>query len=123
MRYAGIVATAEGVVALVFAAVLVMRGLGGADQHIVSGFGTAVWFALVGAGVIAAGWALITGRKWGRGIVVFANLLLLPVSWYVLRSHQPAYAVVVGVVALGVLALLFSPSVVHWMSGADGEDR
>lgn len=119
VRYAGLVAAAEGVVALVVAVVLIVRGLAGADQHIVNGFGTAAWFVVMGAAVLAAGWALATGRRWGRGIAVFANLLLLPVAWYIVRSHQPVYAVAMAVVAVAVLALLFSPSAVRWAARAD----
>ena len=119
VRRAGFIVTAEGVAALVVAVVLVVRALAGADQHIVSGYGTAVWFVLVGAAVLAGGWALITGRRWGRGIAVFANLLLLGVAWYILGSHQLVYAIVVAVAALASLALLFSPSAVQWASGRD----
>jgi hypothetical protein len=97
--------------------VLVVRGVGGANQGIVNGFGTAGWFAIMGGAVVAAGCSLIAGKRWGRGLVVFANLLLLPIAWYVIRSHQPVYAVAVGVVAVGALALLFSPSAMHWASG------
>jgi hypothetical protein len=119
VRYAGIAAATQGAVALVVAVVLVVRGLAGADQHIVNGFGTAGWFAVMGAVVLAAGWALITGRRWGRGIAVFANLLLLPVAWYIVRSHQPVYAVALGGVAIAVLAMLFSPPALRWASRAD----
>lgn len=119
VRYAGIAAGAQGVVAIVVAAVLVVRGLTGADQHIVNGFGTAGWFAVMGAAVLAAGWALITGRRWGRGIAVFANLLLLPVAYYIVAAHQPVYAVALGGVAIAVLVLLFSPPAVRWASRAD----
>ena len=119
VRYAGLVTAAEGAVALIVAAVLVVRGLTGADQKIVNGFGTAAWFAVMGAAVLTAGWALTTGRRWGRGITVFANLLLLPVSWYIVRSHQPVYAVAFGAVALAVLVLLFSPPAVRWASRVD----
>ncbi len=104
--------------ALVVAAVLLIRAFDGADQRIVNGFGTAAWFALMGAAVLTAGWALVTGRRWGRGIAVFANLLLLPVAWYVVGSHQLAYAIAVGAVALTALVLLFSPSAIRWASGS-----
>ena len=104
--------------ALVVAVVLVIRAFGGAEQRIVNGFGTAAWFALMGAAVLAAGWALVSRRRWGRGIAVFANLLLLPVAWYVIRSQQPGYAIAVAAVALTVLALMFSPSAIRWASRA-----
>jgi hypothetical protein len=114
VRYAGFLVAAQGVAALVMAVVLLVRGLGGADQHIVSGYGTALWFLLIGAGVVTGGWALITGRRWGRGIGVPTNLLLLPVAWYVFTSHHEVYGVLVALFAVGVLGLLFSPPAVHW---------
>lgn len=114
VRYAGFLVAAEGLAALIMAAVLLIRGLGGADQHIVSGFGTALWFLLIGAGVLTGGWALVSGRRWGRGIGVPTNLLLLPVAWYVFTSHHEVYGVLVALFALLVLGLLFSPPAVHW---------
>ena len=119
VRYAGFLVAAEGVAALIMAVVLVVRAVGGADQHIVNGYGTAVWFVLIGGGVLAGGWALITGRRWGRGIAVPTNLLLLPVAWYVITSHHVIYGVLVGLLALVVLGMLFSPSSVQWMAGRD----
>ncbi len=120
MRQAGAVVALEGAAALVVAVALVVRGLLGADQHIVSGFGTAAWFAIIGVGVLAAGWALWTGRRWGRGLAVFAQLLLLPVAWYIaVGSHQWLYGIPIAVVALVTLALLFSPSALQWAAGQD----
>ncbi|ORW07494.1 hypothetical protein AWC14_24760 [Mycobacterium kyorinense] len=108
----------QGAAALVVAAVLLLRGLGGADQRVVNGFGTAVWFALIGGGVLAAGCALLVGRRWGRGPAVFAELLLLPVAWYLaVGSHRPLAGIPLGVVALAVLVLLLSPPALRWISG------
>ena len=108
----------QGVAALVMAAVLVVRAIAGADQRGVSGLGTAVWFVLVGGVVLAAGRALVLGRRWGRGLGIFTQLLLLPVAWYLaVGSHQPAFGVPVGIVALTVLVLLFSPAALRWASG------
>jgi hypothetical protein len=51
---------------------------------------------------------------------VFAQLLLLPVSWYIaVGSRQWVYGIPVGVVALITLVLLFSPSAVRWLGSAD----
>ena len=120
VRRAGAVVALEGIAGLVVAVVLVVRGLVGADQHIVSGYGTAAWFAIVGGGVLTSGWALWTGRRWGRGPAVFAQLLLLPVAWYIaVGSHQWLYGVPIGAVALAALALLFSPSALQWAAGQD----
>ena len=120
VRGAAAIVGAEGVAALAVAVILVIRGFAGADQRVVSGFGTAAWFAIVGGGVLAAGWALWTGRRWGRGLAVFAQLLLLPVSWYIaVGSHQWLYGIPIAIVAVLTLALLFSPSALQWAAGQD----
>ncbi|WP_186242004.1 hypothetical protein [Mycobacterium simulans] len=120
VRGAGLIVVVQGGAALVIAAVLVVRGLAGADQRIVNGLGTAGWFVLVGGGVVAGGCALLAGRRWGRGLAVFAQLLLLPVAWYLtVGSHQPAIGIPVGIVALSALALLFSPPSLRWAARGD----
>jgi hypothetical protein len=126
VRQAAALVALEGAAGIVAAVVFVVRGLAGADQHIVSGFGNAAWFAIIGGGVLTAGWALWTGRRWGRGVAVFAQLLLLPVSWYIaVGSQQWLYGVPVGIVALITLVLLFSPSTLQWLGaqGTVGDDR
>ncbi|MGV0636103.1 hypothetical protein ABQE69_16695 [Mycolicibacillus trivialis] len=123
VRKAGFIVAAEGAVALAAALVLVLRGLAGTDQSLVNGFGTAGWFLLIGAAVLAAGFALVRGRVWGRGIAVFAQLLLLPVAWYLaVGSHQWGYGIPVAVVAVTVLALLFSPAAIAWTAGRGQTD-
>ena len=113
----------EGVALVVVAAILVARAIGGAHEKAISGYGTAVWYVVMGAAVFAAGWALWTGRRWGRGLAVFAQLLLLPIAWYVaVGSQQWAYGVPVALVAVGVLALLFSPSALQWASASTAQD-
>jgi hypothetical protein len=95
----------------------VVRAIGGAHEKAISGYGTAAWYSVMGAGVIAAGWALWTGRRWGRGVAVFAQLLLLPVAWYIaVGSQRWAYGVPLAVVAVSALVLLFSPSALQWAS-------
>lgn len=106
------------------AVVLVVRELAGADQHVVNGLGTATWFVLVGGAVLAAGYALLTGRRWGRGLGVFTQLLLLPVAWYLaVGSHRPVYGIPLAVLALTVLVLLFSPAAVRWAASGYQRDR
>jgi len=122
VRVAGAITALQGVLAIVVAVALAVRELGGHHEDAISGYGTGAWFAITGSAVSAAGWALWTGRRWGRGIAVFANLLLLGVAWYVYTSGQLRYAVLVGVVAVAVLTLLFSPSVLHWLTQAPSDD-
>lgn len=120
VRGAGLIVAAQGVAALVMAAVLVIRGLAGADQHVVNGLGTAAWFAVIGGGVLAAGLALVKGKRWGRGLAVFTQLLLLPVAWYLaVGSHRPVLGTPVALVSLVTLVLLFSGPSVRWAAGRD----
>ena len=110
----------EGAAGIVAAVVYLVSGVSGGDEPGLNFFGTAAWFAMVGSGVLAAGWALWTGRRWGRGVAVFAQLLLLPVSWYVaVGSHQWLYGIPIAAVALITLVLLFSPSALQWLGAQD----
>ncbi|ORW28557.1 hypothetical protein AWB91_26440 [Mycobacterium paraense] len=120
VRGAGLLVALQGAAALVVAAVLVVRGIAGADQRVVNGLGTALWFVLVGGVVLAAGRALVIGKRWGRGLAVFTQLLLAPVAWYLaVGSHRPAFGIPLGVLAATVLVLLFSPAAVRWAAGRD----
>jgi hypothetical protein len=116
VRQAGVVVAFQGSVLVVVALVLVVRHLAGVeDPRWLSGYGTAAWFAVMGSAVLAAGWALWSGRRWGRGIAVFAQLLLLPVAyWAAVDSGRWVFGVPVALVALIVLGLLFSPSALAW---------
>lgn len=120
VRRAGFIVAAQGAAGLVVSVILVVRSLAGADQHVVNGLGTAAWFAVIGAGVLAGGLALVKGRRWGRGLAVFTQLLLLPVAWYLaVGSHRPEFGTPVALVALITLGLLFSGSAVRWAAGRD----
>jgi peptidoglycan/LPS O-acetylase OafA/YrhL len=120
VRQAAVLVGLEGVVAVVAAVVYVVSGFGGVDEPGLNKFGTAAWFAIIGGGVLAAGWALWTGRRWGRGVAVFAQLLLLPVAWYVaVGSHQWLYGIPIAAIALITLVLLFSPSALQWLGAQD----
>jgi peptidoglycan/LPS O-acetylase OafA/YrhL len=117
VRGAGMIVAAEGALGLVAAVIYVVSGFGGADEPGLNKFGTAAWFAIISGGVLAAAWALWTGRRWGRGVAVFAQLLLLPVSWYMaVGSQQWIYGIPLGIVALVTLVLLFSPSALQWLA-------
>lgn len=116
----------EGAALLLVAVVLVVRHLAGTEDPVwFSGYGTAGWFTIMGSGVLAAGWALWTGRRWGRGIAVFANLLLLPVAYYMtIGSGQWSYGIPVALIAIVALVLLFSRSALEWAAyySADSPD-
>lgn len=117
VRVAAVLVGLQGAAGAIAAAVFLIRGVSGADRRIVDGFGNAAWFAVIGGALLAAGWALWTGRRWGRGIAVYAQLLLLGVSWYAgVGSHRWAYAVAVALIAIAVVGLLFSPAALRWLT-------
>jgi hypothetical protein len=121
VRQAAVLVALEGAALIVVAVVLVVRHLAGVEERPwLSGYGTAGWFVIMGAAVLAGGWALWTGRRWGRGIAVFAQLLLLPVAWYMaVGSHQWLYGIPVALVAVVTVVLLFSPSTLEWLGTQD----
>lgn len=124
VRQAAVLVGVEGAAALVLAVVLAIRGFAGADQRVVNGFGTGAVIAVLGAAVLAAGWALWNSRRWGRGLAVFVQLLLLPVAWYMgVGSHQWRYAVPLAVVAALILVLLFSPATLQWLAQGDSSQE
>ncbi|WP_020170570.1 hypothetical protein [Gordonia polyisoprenivorans] len=117
IRVAGALTTLEGVVALVIAVVLVVRGLTEDRHDAFNGIGTALWLAIIFGGVLAGGVALLVGRRWGRAISLVAQILLLPVSYYLFTSHQPWFAVPLAVLALITLVGLFTPASIRWLAG------
>lgn len=116
VRIAGAVTALEGIIAIVVALILAIREAAGHKEAAISGYGTAAWFGIIGAGVVVGGLALVTGRRWGRAIAVVAQILLLPVAYALLTdSNQPFFGVPLGIVALAVLVLIFSPASVRWL--------
>ncbi|MGC5247338.1 hypothetical protein ACPXB3_10490 [Gordonia sp. DT219] len=131
IRVAGALTAAEGVAALVVAVILVVRGLTDDRHDAFNGLGTALWLAIIFGGVLAGGLALIFGRRWGRAISVVAQILLLPVAYYLFTSHQAVFAVPLAILALVTLGFLFAPPSLRWLAGdleldgvdPDGVDR
>ncbi len=126
VRVAGALVSLEGAVAVVVAVVLVIRGLAGADESVVNGFGSAIWFAVLGGAVLTGGIALVLGHRWGRALALVAQLLLLPVVWSLLTdSDRPVLGTVLGIVVVVVLVCLFCPPAARWMIAeyADPDDQ
>ncbi len=61
------------------AIVLIVRAIAGHREEtvMISGYATAVWFVILGGALMAAGVGLLRGRRWGRGLVLIAELLIL----------------------------------------------
>nr|WP_255584253.1 hypothetical protein [Dietzia sp. ANT_WB102] len=117
VRLAGWIASGQGLIGVAVAVVLLVRAIGGHREEtvVISGYGTALWFAILGGGLLAAGVGLLRGLRWGRGLVVIAELLLLFVAWYVgVGSHQYLPGIVLAVVCATALVALFRRESIAW---------
>lgn len=111
------------------AVLLLVRAIGGHREEtvVISGYGTAAWFAIIGGGLLAAGLGLLRGQRWGRGLVVIVELLLLFVAWYVgVGSQQYLAGIVLALVCGAALAALFRRDAIEWYAvrtiDRDGRD-
>lgn len=117
VRIAGGIATVQGLVLLGFAVYLVVHALLGHREETVqiSGYGTAIWFVIMGGAVTAAAVGMLRNKRWGRGLIIIAQLVLLPVAYYLgVGSEQWAAGVIVGASAIVVLVCLFRRESLEW---------
>lgn len=79
----------------------------------ISGYATAGWFVVLGGAVLAAGLGLLRGRRWGRGLILIAELLILvAVGSTVFGATESALFGEVGLTMyLGAVALAVSCAV------------
>ena len=107
----------QGLVLLGFAIYLVVHALLGYREETVqiSGYGTAIWFVIMGGALTAAAVGLLRNKRWGRGLIIIAQLVLLPVAYYLgVGSEQWAAGVIVGASAIVVLVCLFRREALEW---------
>ncbi|MGB3698030.1 MAG: hypothetical protein WBA05_11415 [Gordonia sp. (in: high G+C Gram-positive bacteria)] len=120
LRWAGYGTAVQGALGLIVAVILVIREAAGHHEAAISGYGTAVWFAVIGGGVCAGGIALTRGKRWGRALSLMAQILLLPVAYTLITgSGLAVIGVPVAIVALAILALLFAPASLTWLNADD----
>jgi hypothetical protein len=122
VRVAGVLTALQGLAGLAFAVALVVRAFGGAES---TGkvLGEAAYFAVLCAGVLAAGIGLVLGRRWARTPSIVVQLLLLGVAWYMYGpSGQQLIGSLIGIYSVVAVVLLFTNPVRRWTLGVDEPD-
>lgn len=102
-RLASSLAIVEGLVVAGLGLFLVLNSFF-ADIEEPSAWVAEIAFAALGAtGLIIAGIGLRRRKNWGRAPVVIANLIALPVAYYLWTSDQKMVAILLGLIALPAL--------------------
>lgn len=121
VRAAGALTAVQGLTGLAFAVALVVRSFSAEKSGEV--LGEAAYFAVLSAGVLAAGVGLVLGRHWGRTPAVVVQLLLLGVAWYMYGpSDRQLWGALLGVYVVVTLVLLFTNPVRRWALGGDEDE-
>jgi cbb3-type cytochrome oxidase subunit 3 len=124
IRIAGVLTTLQAVAGLIFVGALLVRStaadLGGVGQfERGQTYGEAGYFALLAAGVLAAGIGLWKGKHWARTPAMLLQLLLLGTAWYAFGpSRQPLIALIIAAPAIAVLWFLFNREGRAWSFSA-----
>lgn len=85
----------------------------------VMGVSTAVFFLVYGAGLVFCAWKTYRRESWARSPVVMAQLIQLGVAWSFWGGSSTVASVVLGLVALVVLAGIFHPASLAALSDQD----
>ncbi|KAA5832866.1 hypothetical protein ABT337_12045 [Saccharopolyspora hirsuta] len=119
VRIAGVLTTLQAVAGLVFVVALLIRGTATLDGVGEFGptqtYGEAGYFALLSAGVLAAGIGMLKGKHWARTPALLMQLMLLGTAWYAFGpSGQPVIGLVLAVPAIAVLWFMFNREGRRW---------
>ncbi len=117
LRVAAVLAAAQGL-GLVGYAVLELLALTGG--RLTMGLTTAAFFAAYGAMLLVAARGVLTGRAWGRGPLVFAQLVWLGVAWSFRDGDTIWVAALLAVVAVVTIGGLVLPAS---MAALEAEER
>ena len=117
------IALAEGLVGVGYGIFLIASELMGVEEtSLVSdsssaglvGVGTAVMFLIFFGGLIAAAVTLLRGGRWGRGLIVFINILLLGCAYYAFTAGKIVWIVLLAGASIATLVLSFHPRTLRW---------
>ncbi|MDQ4119561.1 MAG: hypothetical protein M3235_21765 [Actinomycetota bacterium] len=123
VRVAGVLVALQGAVGIVFGAVFGARAVATSGPAVGYGLAEAAFFLLIGAAVVAVGWALVRGHRGVRTPAIVVELLLLPVVYSLIGpSRQLFWGIVTGLVVVLTFLLLISEQSRRWSMGDDYPD-
>ncbi|MDA3626456.1 hypothetical protein [Saccharopolyspora oryzae] len=120
VRIAGVLTTLQAVAGLIFVAALLIRStaadIGGVGEFgRGQTYGEAGYYALLSAGVLAAGIGMLKGKHWARTPALLLQLMLLGTAWYAFGpSGQPVIGLALAIPAIAVLYFMFNREGRQW---------
>jgi len=103
---AAVLLALEALIALVYAVLEVGQVQ---QSRAVVGVGVTMLMALFGLVLLLVARGVFLGRRWSRGPAVATQLILLPLAWSFVGGSTTWVAVVLAVMAIGVLVGLLHP--------------
>ncbi|MDA3650074.1 hypothetical protein LZ318_00480 [Saccharopolyspora indica] len=120
VRIAGVLTTLQAVAGLIFVVALLIRGTSAGSGGVgefgsAQTYGEAGYFALLSAGVLAAGLGMLKGKHWARTPALLLQLMLLGTAWYAFGpSGQPLAGTILAIPAIAVLYFMFNREGRRW---------
>jgi hypothetical protein len=102
-RAASSLAAIEGLIIIAMALFLIVNAFFSEVSELDALLAEIVFAILAGLGLIVASRGLKSRKNWGRAPVVIANLIALPVSYYLITSKEIFFGVALGALALASL--------------------
>ncbi|WP_018296156.1 hypothetical protein [Corynebacterium lubricantis] len=84
------------------------------------GYGTAIFIILVFGAMGAAAYSMLSGKVWGRGLIVLMQFILLGVAYFMFSGGAILLAIATGLSALVALVMLFNPRSTEWVASRYG---
>jgi hypothetical protein len=102
-RAASLLAAIEGFILILIALFLVVNSFFSQVSELDALLAEIAFSILAGLGLIVASRGLKSRKNWGRAPVVIANLIALPVAYYLITSKEIFFGAALGAIALASL--------------------
>ena len=126
MRFGAVVAIIQAVIAVIIGFYLIYKDLtnDGTAETLVSetaaanwvGTGTAIFIFIVFGAVGAGAVSLLQGKNWGRTPIVMLEVILIPISGYMITEGLLTAGIPVLISAILELIGLFHPQTSGWLA-------